>query len=141
MGAVTKRGEFIKDYLELHLFYTSFSIRYNMYEFVTVHSVVKQIQHTLMLHSSHIYHIVPISSIILLTSGSRRREHKIPNQFKDCSISHTIFHLPHHIPSFGELHNGSSQRKERLLVLAEVTSCGELSELEPTKNSTCVDRE
>ena len=66
MEAVTKRGDFIEDYLELHLFYTSFSICYNMYEVVTVHSIVKQIQHTLILHLSYIYHILPIFSNIIV---------------------------------------------------------------------------
>ena len=42
-GGSYEKGELIKDYLELHLFYTSFSIRYNMYEFITVRSIVKQI--------------------------------------------------------------------------------------------------
>ena len=93
MEAITKRGDFIKDYLELHLFYTSFSICYNMNELVTVHSIVKQIQHTLILHLSYIYHILPIVSNIVFLRVAQEK-HKIPNQFKDCSISHTIFHLP-----------------------------------------------
>ena len=93
MGAVTKREDFIKDYLELHLFYTSFSICYNMYELVTVHSIVKQIQHTLILHLSYIYHILPFFSNIVFLRVAQEK-HKIPNQFKDSSISHTIFHLP-----------------------------------------------
>ena len=66
MEAITKRGDFIKDYLELHLFYTSFSIGYNMYEVVTVHSIVKQIQHTLILQLCYIYHILPIFSNIIV---------------------------------------------------------------------------
>ena len=73
MGAVTKRGNFIKDYLELHLFYTSFSICNNMNELVTVHSIVKQIQYTLILHLSYIYHILPIfDNIVFLRVAPER---------------------------------------------------------------------
>ena len=74
MEAITKRGNVIKDYLELHLFYTSFSICYDMYEFVTVHSIVKQIQHTLILHLSYIYHIVLIfNNIVFLRVAQDQR--------------------------------------------------------------------